>query len=104
MSSEVTGATGLAARYASALFELAAADKALDTVAADLDQLEQMVRESDDLQRLLRSPVISRDAQSKAMAAIGEKAGFSKLTMNFIGVVAGNRRLFALPGMLVAFR
>ncbi|MGB0681710.1 MAG: F0F1 ATP synthase subunit delta [Magnetovibrionaceae bacterium] len=104
MTSEVTGATGLAARYASALFDLAVADKALDTVAADLDQLHQMVQESEDLNRLLSSPVISRDDQKKAMAAIAEKAGFSKLTQNFIGTVAANRRLFALPGMLVAFR
>jgi F-type H+-transporting ATPase subunit delta len=54
--------------------------------------------------RLIRSPVISRDDQIRAMAAIGDAAGFSQLTKNFIGVVADNRRLFAVPAMIKAYQ
>ena len=50
--------------------------------------------------RLVRSPVISRDAQGKAMATIVEKAGLSDLTRKFVGLVARNRRLFALEAMI----
>lgn len=104
MSAEVIGATGVAGRYATALFELADAEKQLDRVADDLLALGRMIEASPDLKRLIRSPVISRDDQRKAMAAIAAKADFSVFTGNFIGVVARNRRLFALPAMIGAYR
>jgi F-type H+-transporting ATPase subunit delta len=97
-------ASGVAGRYALALFELARDSDALDGVAADLDAFKTMLDESADLRRLIRSPVISREDQGKALAALGERAGFSELTTRFLGVVAEHRRLFALPGMIEAYR
>ena len=70
MSTELIGATGLAGRYATALFELAEDDKILDRVAGDLRQLGRMIETSADLTRLIRSPVISREDQGRAMAAV----------------------------------
>lgn len=103
MASQGTGVSGLAGRYASALFELADENKALDRTAADLAGLRRMLVESPDLSRMVRSPVLSRAEQGGAMAAIMEKAGFSDLTRRFIGLVAQNRRLFALTSMIDAF-
>lgn len=103
MSSKTIGAAGLAGRYAGALYDLAEADKLLDQVSADLGDLSAMVRGSDDLTRLIRSPVIGRAEQSGAMAAILEKAGMSDLTRRFVGVVAANRRLFQLTNIIAAF-
>lgn len=104
MSSDVIGATGLAGRYATALFELADADKQLDQVAGDLATISQMLGESDDLNRLIRSPVISRDDQNAAMTAVLEAAGVGELTQKFVGLVARNRRLFALPAMIKGYQ
>lgn len=104
MTSETTGSAGLADRYAAALFELAEDGKALDTVAEELDSLDGLIGESADLERLIRSPVISREDQRRAMDAILEQAGFSDLTRRFVGLVARNRRLFALPSMISAYR
>ena len=104
MSSDLTGVSGLAGRYATALFELAEAQKSLDTVAEDLAQLARLIEESGDFARLLRSPVISREDQQRAMAAVLDKAGMSELTHRFIGVVAQHRRLFALPRIIRAYR
>lgn len=101
MSSETTGA--IAQRYAAALFELAEHHNALDQVAADLKAFRDMAAASDDLTRLLRSPVIGRDAQIRAITAVAEKAGFSDLTRRFLGTVAGNRRLFSVHGMIGAY-
>ena len=103
MASETTGASGLAERYAAALFDLADERHELDTVAGDLRELRAMVAASPDFIRLLRSPVLSRDEQGKAIAAIGEQAGLSQLTRDFLGVVAANRRLFEVPGMITAY-
>lgn len=101
MSSEATGA--IAERYSAALFELAEQNSALDTVAADLKNLKAMIAESADLRRLLGSPVLSRSEQQRAVAALADKVGLAALTKNFLGLVARNRRLFALVGMAEAF-
>ena len=103
MPSETTGAFGLAGRYATALFELAGTEGALDAVADELRRLGDMIQGSGDLQRLVRSPVISREDQRRAMAALVERAGMGELIGRFIGVVADNRRLFALPAMIEAY-
>lgn len=103
MAANSTGVTGVADRYATALFDLAGEKRALDQVANDLRALRAMIDESGDFRRLIVSPVLSREEQGRAVAAIAEKAGFSTLTKNFLGLVAQNRRLFAVPGMISAY-
>ena len=100
MATDNTGATGLAGRYATALFELAETEGALDEVADDLKSLDQMILENADLTRMIRSPVISRDEQGAAMNALLTAAGAGELARKFAGVLAGNRRLFALPEII----
>jgi F-type H+-transporting ATPase subunit delta len=100
---EAAGTSGLADRYAAALFDLADERNALDAVAGDLRELRTMLHESGDLVRLLRSPVVSRAQQGKAVAALAERAGLAELTRDFLGVVAKNRRLFAVPAMIEAY-
>jgi F-type H+-transporting ATPase subunit delta len=97
------GVSGLAQRYAAALFDLADERQALDTVAGDLATLRAMLRDSADLRRLIRSPILSRAAQGKSIAALADKAGISALTRNFLGLLAQNRRLFALADMTDAY-
>lgn len=103
MPSETTGATGLAGRYATALFELAEEGKQLDAVAKDLAGLRAMMDSSNDLRRTILSPVISREDHAKAMTVLASKAGMGELTGNFLGFVAMNRRLFALGRMIAAY-
>ena len=103
MAASGTGTGGLAGRYASALFELADEKKSLDAVAADLKSLKTLIDESDDLRRLLRSPIISRGDQARAMEAVLDKAGAGDLVKRFVGLVAENRRLFALRQMIDAY-
>ncbi len=104
MSSASSGVSGVAGRYAAALFELAEEQKKLDEVASDLAGIRSLLADSADLRRLVASPVISRDEQGRALSAVLEKAGVSPLTQQFVGVVARNRRLFALDDMCVAYR
>ena len=104
MSAETSVVTGIAGRYATALFELARDSGALDQVATDVADLGGMIDQSDDLNRLLRSPVIAAEDQGKGMAAVMDKAGATELVANFVAVVAQNRRLFALRDMVRDFR
>ncbi len=103
MSAEATGVAGLAQRYATALFELARDSGALDKVDAELKQLGGMIAESAELRRLIRSPVISRAAQGRAVEAVLERAELDPLVRRFVGVVSANRRLFALEAIIAAF-
>jgi F-type H+-transporting ATPase subunit delta len=103
LAAESTGISGLAERYAAALFELADERRALDAAAGDLRELRAMLHESGDLMRLVRSPVLSRAEQGKAIAALAERANLSPLTRDFLAIVARNRRLFAVPAMIEAY-
>ena len=104
MAGEGAIVSGMAGRYATALFELALEGGALDAVAADLDRFNALVGESADLARLVRSPVFSAEEQVKALAAVLDSAGIGGLAAQFLKLVASNRRLFAVRDMIKAYR
>lgn len=93
----------LQGRYASALFDLASENGTVSAVENDLDAIGQAIRESDEFAALIRNPQVSREAAAKAIEAVAGVLGSSQLTKNFLGVLAGNRRLFALPEIIRAF-
>jgi F-type H+-transporting ATPase subunit delta len=95
--------SGVAGRYANALFELADNARSLDQVAQDLTTFRRLVGESPELSRLIASPVINRALQGKALLAVLDAAGIAGLTRNFIGTVAHNGRARELPAMATAF-
>ena len=103
MAKDVGGLVGLAGRYANALFELADESKQLDEVAAELAGLKKLLGQSDDLKRLVRSPVLSREEQMRAIGAIVERAKAADITRRFVGVLAERRRLFVLAEIIDAF-
>lgn len=96
--------SGVAERYASSLFELALEANSVESVGSDLGRFQSMIDESADLKRLIVSPVFSAEDQFKAISAIVAKSGLSGLVANFLKVVARNRRLFAVPGIIKAYR
>lgn len=96
--------SGMAGRYATALFELALENKAVDAIKKDLDQFDALIADSADLSRLVRSPVFGADEQLKALSAILAKAGIGGLAANFLRVITTNRRLFAVHDMIRGYR
>ncbi len=104
MADSLNRGSEVTARYAVSLFELARDGKALDAVEKDLVSFDAMLAGSEDLRRLVRSPVFSAEQQSAAVEAILAKAGIGGLVGNFIRVVARNKRLFIMTQMLGEFR
>jgi F-type H+-transporting ATPase subunit delta len=100
---ERAGVSGMAGRYAQALFSLAQEQKATDAVGADLARFRKMLDESADLSRLVRSPAFSAEQQEKALGAVLDKAGVSGLAGNFLRLLAQKRRLFAVEDMIEGF-
>ena len=93
----------LAGRYASALFDLASEAGTVTAVESDLDKLDAALSESDELSALITNPEISRTQLGSVMEGIGKLLELSDLTCNFLGVLAENRRVSKLPGMIRAF-
>jgi F-type H+-transporting ATPase subunit delta len=96
--------SGMAGRYATALFDLALEANAVEAVQADLDRFGALVAESADLTRLVRSPVFSTEQQLQALSAVLDRADIRGLAANFLKLAAINRRLFAVRDMIKAFR
>ena len=95
--------SSVAARYARSLYELSAEAKSVDAVEQSLNAFAALIDENSDLKRLIESPVFTADQQAGALNAIVKQAKMPPLAANFLNVVAENRRLFALPGMIKAF-
>jgi F-type H+-transporting ATPase subunit delta len=95
--------TGLAGRYATAGFELAQEQGAVDTVSADLTTLKRAIHESPDLARLVKSPVFGAEEQVKVLKPVLALLGLSPLTTKFVLTVAHKRRLFVLEGIIAAY-
>jgi F-type H+-transporting ATPase subunit delta len=104
LARSATPDSGIAARYALSLFELALEEGALSEVETDLERFDALIRGSEDLRRLLRSPVFSGEEQLGAVSAVLGRAGIGGLVANFVRVVARNHRLFAMIDMLGQFR
>ena len=103
VAAEKAQETGLAGRYANAVFELAQEEKAVDLLADDFTALSRLIGESRDLARLIKAPVYSREEQGKAIKAVLEKMGASALATQFVLTLAAKRRLFALPDIIRAY-
>jgi len=103
VAAEFSGESGLAGRYALAVFELAQEEKAVESVAGDFAALKRLMMESPDLTRLIRAPVFSRDEQAAGMNGVMHRMEASTLTRRFILLLASKRRLFALADIIRAY-
>lgn len=103
MAGEQTRNTALAGRYATALFELAMEERALDSVSRDFAALKQLLAESPELARLVRAPVFSAEEQRLGMDAVLRRMEAAPLTLRFVLTLASKRRLAALSDIIRSF-
>ena len=95
--------SGLAARYATAVFELAQEEKSVEALERDFAALKAMIAESSDLARLVRAPVFSREEQAKGINAVLHRMEAAPLTRRFVLMLTSKRRLFVLTDIMRAF-
>lgn len=100
MSETASISSGIAARYVTALFELAKESKGLKALEGDVAALGAALTASGDLRDLISSPLYSREEQANAISAIAAKAGLSPLVTNTLSLMAAKRRLFVLPQLV----
>ena len=104
MSEPASISTGIAARYATAVFDLAKETNSIKAIEADVEALDAALAESADFNALIQSPIYSRDEQGTAIAAIAAKMGLSETMINALALMASKRRLFVLPQLVATLR
>ena len=104
MSEPASIFSGIAGRYATAVFDIAREGGQVAAIEADIDALEAALAESADLRNLTTSALYSREDQAKAIAAVAAKMGLSQTLGNTLSLMAANRRLAAIPQLLAALR
>ncbi len=96
--------SGIAQRYATAVFELSREGKGLKALEADTNAIESALDVSADLRGVIHSPLLSRADQGAAMGAVAGKLGVSSLMVNTLALMAQKRRLFVLPQLIAQLR
>ena len=104
MSEPASISTGIAERYATAVYDLAREANQVDAIEGDLTALEAALNDSDDFRRLTTSPLYTREEQEQAIKVLAEKMGLTKIMANTLQLMAQKRRLFALPALVKALR
>jgi len=96
--------TGIAGRYAAAVFSLAQENNALSALETDIDALDAALSDSADFRTLIHSPLFTREQQEAAIGALAEKMGLGATVANTLRLMATKRRLFVLPQLVTALR
>ncbi|WP_289087353.1 MULTISPECIES: F0F1 ATP synthase subunit delta [Roseobacteraceae] len=104
VSDSASISSGIAERYATAVFEIVKEAGELPALEGNLDDLSAALAESADLRDLLVNPVYSRDAQGAAIKAVASKMGLMPAMTNVLGLMASKRRLFVVPQMVTRLR
>ncbi|MEP2920779.1 F0F1 ATP synthase subunit delta [Sulfitobacter sp.] len=104
MSEPASISTGIAQRYATAVFELAKEAKKVKAVETDLTALQDAMSTSDDFRALIHSPIYTRDQQAGAVSALAKKMKLSPMMANTLSLMAQKRRLFVLPQLVQTLR
>ncbi len=103
MASEKAHETGLAGRYANAVFELAQEQGKVDRVAEDFAALKSLIAESPEFARLVKSPLFGHEDQARALKSVLDRMGTDALTGKFLLTLTSKRRLFALEHVIAAY-
>ncbi|MGJ8610905.1 MAG: F0F1 ATP synthase subunit delta [Octadecabacter sp.] len=104
MSEPASISSGIAKRYATAVFDLSKDAKGLKALETDIDALSAALDSSEDLRNLISSPLYSRDEQSGAIAGVAKKMALSATMTNTLALMAAKRRLFVVPQMVASLR
>ncbi|CAH0521983.1 unnamed protein product [Peronospora belbahrii] len=95
---------GLHARYANALYSVAAKQNQLDTVEKELQTIQETIAKEPHFASFLHDPTIARASKKEDIAKVMEKAKFSKPVAGLFEVLADNGRLPDVVGVISAYK
>ncbi|TWO33951.1 ATP synthase F1 subunit delta [Seonamhaeicola sediminis] len=93
--------TRAAIRYAKAILSLALDQKAADTVNSDMKLIAATIAESQDLNEMLQSPIISSSIKKSVLLEVFKKS--NKATLSLIETLINNNRVDLLGDVAVKY-
>tara|TARA_Y100000590_G_scaffold2671_1_gene3536 strand:- start:12642 stop:13199 length:558 start_codon:yes stop_codon:yes gene_type:complete len=103
LSSKSTFSNSASNSYATALYEIAKENSALDKIENDIKSLKKIVFENSNFKEVISSPTITKDEKKNIMFAIADKSNFDLLLKKFLAFVASKNRLFYLNKIIDSF-
>ncbi len=102
MASTSSALHTVSTRYATALLATAESANAVADVERDLHTLQDVMKAQPVIAQAMKNPIISRADQEKLIMSLATELRAHELTKKFLGVIAHNRRLPALPSIIKA--
>ena len=90
-------------RYSKALLELSIESKSLSNVHDDIENIIKIIESSDDFNKVLKSPVISRSDQSQIINSILKKIPVSDEVIKFFSIICQNGRSSIIDRICLRF-
>ena len=103
MASQLSSGDLISERYASALYDLAAEKKIVDSVLKDLEFLQKFIKENKDLKLLVKSPIITSSDKLNIFEKILSKKKADVFTNTFLKVISSNKRFAKLSSIISQF-
>ena len=100
MSETASISTGVASRYAKALFDLVLESDEVRKLEEDVESLSVALEISQELRDLISSPLYTRHNQKSVIVAICEKMKLLSNFTNTLALMASKRRLFVVEAFL----
>nr|WP_249193737.1 ATP synthase F1 subunit delta [Gluconobacter wancherniae] len=97
---QIRPVSGVAQRYARALYDYASEQGAISDVLRQVRGLREAIGQSADLRVFLRDARLDERRSAEVAGALMEKLGFGDALRRFVGVIASNRRLSELASIL----
>lgn len=104
MSAASKASHAVRTRYAAAVLDLAQEQGKADSLARDVEAMKALCLQSPDFQNMIMLPTLTRKAQKSITQTVCKALKCDVLMVNFLGVLAHNRRLSALPQILEEIR
>ena len=89
-------------QYATALADVAMAQRAADAVTQQLVGFGALYAESPELRNFLSSPAVTREAKHRVIEKLLARVGGSEIVRNFLFVVIDHQRTHLLPEIIAA--
>jgi F-type H+-transporting ATPase subunit delta len=98
-----TSANQIAQRYVSAFFDVTGDPTVRKSVEQDFVKITKALAASAEFADILNTPLLSREAQAKAIDAVLAKMDADTATRQFIGLLARQKRLPLLPDIIALY-
>jgi F-type H+-transporting ATPase subunit delta len=100
MSETLSLTSGIAGRYATALFMLAKEERQLKVLQKDLEKLSELMSKSADFRNLIGSPIYKREEQVRAVSEVAKKIKLQQSTEKLLKLMVKKGRVSIMPRLL----